>query len=175
MRVKAIPLPVALCGPHESTPATAARRLHEITDAMRMLKPTLALTWLLAGAAAHSQAPCRPADALARALLDGTADGGALAVTGRYALDEAALLDEGRLRVTVEAALAGPALRRLRELAPATLCVSLVLDVEGEVPVAHHRRLALDALTDCAVRATRTRMVMGITDATVPFPGRPGP
>jgi hypothetical protein len=34
------------------------------------------------------------------------------------------------------------------------------------------RRLALDALTDCAVRATRFRRVAGIAPTTVPFPGK---
>jgi ferritin-like protein len=35
------------------------------------------------------------------------------------------------------------------------------------------RKFALDALIDCAVRATRWRMVAGISPATVPFPGAP--
>lgn len=35
------------------------------------------------------------------------------------------------------------------------------------------RRLALDGLTDCAVRAVRWRRLAGITPATVAFPGRP--
>jgi hypothetical protein len=35
------------------------------------------------------------------------------------------------------------------------------------------RRLALDALTDCAVRATRWRRAAGVKPATVPFPGAP--
>ncbi|MFF5171147.1 ferritin-like domain-containing protein [Micromonospora sp. NPDC000089] len=35
------------------------------------------------------------------------------------------------------------------------------------------RTRALNALTDCAVRATRWRRVAGIVPATVPFPGRP--
>jgi hypothetical protein len=34
------------------------------------------------------------------------------------------------------------------------------------------RRLALDALTDCAVRATRFRRLAGVAPTTVPFPGR---
>lgn len=34
------------------------------------------------------------------------------------------------------------------------------------------RKLALDALVDCAVRATRVRRAAGRTPATVPFPGR---
>jgi hypothetical protein len=35
------------------------------------------------------------------------------------------------------------------------------------------RRTALDALIDCAVRATRWRRAAGATPATVAFPGRP--
>jgi hypothetical protein len=34
------------------------------------------------------------------------------------------------------------------------------------------RRLAVDALIDCAVRATRARTVAGVKPAIVPFPGR---
>jgi hypothetical protein len=35
------------------------------------------------------------------------------------------------------------------------------------------RAMAIDALSDCAVRATRWRRAAKITPATVPFPGRP--
>ncbi|HYN97541.1 MAG TPA: ferritin-like domain-containing protein [Pilimelia sp.] len=35
------------------------------------------------------------------------------------------------------------------------------------------RQFALDALVDCAVRATRWRRVAGASPATVPFPGKP--
>jgi hypothetical protein len=35
------------------------------------------------------------------------------------------------------------------------------------------RKLALDALIDCATRATQWRSTAGITPATVPFPGTP--
>jgi hypothetical protein len=34
------------------------------------------------------------------------------------------------------------------------------------------RQLAVDALIDCAVRATRARTIAGVKPATVPFPGR---
>ena len=34
------------------------------------------------------------------------------------------------------------------------------------------RQAAVDALTDCAVRATRWRRLAGVTPVTVPFPGR---
>ncbi|MEV1289986.1 ferritin-like domain-containing protein [Micromonospora sp. NPDC049679] len=36
------------------------------------------------------------------------------------------------------------------------------------------RAQSLDALTDCAVRATRWRRIAGVVPTTVPFPGRPG-
>jgi hypothetical protein len=36
------------------------------------------------------------------------------------------------------------------------------------------RRTALDALTDCAVRATRFRRAAGVSPVTVPFPGAVG-
>ncbi|MEV0841168.1 ferritin-like domain-containing protein [Actinocatenispora sera] len=38
---------------------------------------------------------------------------------------------------------------------------------------AAQRRQAIEAISDCAVRATRWRRVARITPATVPFPGRP--
>ncbi len=37
---------------------------------------------------------------------------------------------------------------------------------------ADDRRLAVDALTDCAIRATRLRKAANISPTTVPFPGR---
>jgi hypothetical protein len=40
--------------------------------------------------------------------------------------------------------------------------------------VAEERKLALDALTDCALRATRFRVLAGVSPATVPLPGAPG-
>jgi hypothetical protein len=40
-------------------------------------------------------------------------------------------------------------------------------DVTGD-----DRALAVDALTDCAVRATRARAAAGVQPATVPFPGQ---
>lgn len=38
---------------------------------------------------------------------------------------------------------------------------------------AAQRKQALDAMCDCAVRATRWRRTAGITPVTIPFPGRP--
>jgi Domain of unknown function (DUF4439) len=40
-------------------------------------------------------------------------------------------------------------------------------DVTGD-----DRALAVDALTDCATRATRARLIAGVRPATVPLPGR---
>jgi hypothetical protein len=42
-----------------------------------------------------------------------------------------------------------------------------LLDTDGD-----DRRIAVDALVDCAIRATRLRRAAGVTPATVPFPGR---
>jgi hypothetical protein len=42
-----------------------------------------------------------------------------------------------------------------------------LLQTDGE-----DRKLSLDALIDCAVRATRARRAAGRTPATVPYPGR---
>lgn len=44
------------------------------------------------------------------------------------------------------------------------------------IPVteAEQRRQAVEALTDCTVRATRWRVRAGVTPATVAFPGRTG-
>ncbi|MCP3960086.1 MAG: VWA domain-containing protein [bacterium] len=106
--------------------------------------------WLAAAAVGLAEPEpgrkCRPAATLARGLLDGEVDWRGLRLVSRYQLDEEALLDDGRLRATVEARLEGKALRDLRDLHPSALCISLVLDVEGELPVAHHRRLELDDL-----------------------------
>lgn len=45
--------------------------------------------------------------------------------------------------------------------------LAALLETEGD-----DRKLAVDALTDCAVRATRARRAAGLTPSTVPFPGR---
>jgi hypothetical protein len=42
-----------------------------------------------------------------------------------------------------------------------------LLDTTGD-----DRRVSVDALVDCAIRATRLRKAAGVTPATVPFPGR---
>jgi hypothetical protein len=49
----------------------------------------------------------------------------------------------------------------------AAVWLAALLDTDGE-----DRRLAADALIDCAVRATRARRAAGVTPTTVTFPGR---
>ena len=112
---------------------------------------TAAVLWILAAASgltrsAAADESCRPPADLARASMT-SADGGDLTVDSRYALDEDLLVDQGRLRATVAVRLAGTALSALRDLRPRTLCLSLVLDAEGELPVAHHRRLQVGDLS----------------------------
>jgi hypothetical protein len=46
--------------------------------------------------------------------------------------------------------------------------LAALLDTDGD-----ERRLAVDALSDCAVRATRIRRAASITPVTVAFPGHP--
>ena len=63
-------------------------------------------------------------------------------VAATYALDEAAL-DEGQLRAAVRLELGDRALGVLSTARPA-LCVSLVLDADGDLTVVHQRRLEVD-------------------------------
>ncbi len=109
----------------------------------------LAASWSLAGPACRGAAAadndCRPPATLARGLLEGAGDWGTLEIEGGYSIDQEILLDDGRLRATVEARLTGEALRALANLRPASICVSLVLDAEGELPVADHRQLSFSA------------------------------
>lgn len=92
-------------------------------------------------AARDAAAECRfPAD-LAERLLAGGIDFGDLPVEASFVMDEELLLDEGRLRATVEGMLeVGP----LRMAPSATLCVFLLLDVDGEAHLAHQQRIPFD-------------------------------
>ena len=113
---------------------------------------TAALCWsLLAVTAATADATadenCRSPAPVAQALLE-SGDVGSLPLESTYALDEDLLADEGRLQATVAVRLAGDALRQLRGVRPRSLCVSLVLDAEGELPVVHHRQLSVGDLSD---------------------------
>jgi hypothetical protein len=44
----------------------------------------------------------------------------------------------------------------------------IIADTEGD-----ERKLAVEALMDCAVRATHWRLAAGVTPSTLPFPGSP--
>ncbi|MEL7059561.1 MAG: VWA domain-containing protein [Acidobacteriota bacterium] len=84
---------------------------------------------------------CRlPAD-LASRLLRGEVALGDLPVAARFHVDQAILLDEGRLRATVEGTMGAEPLAQRTEV---LLCVFLLLDVDGEAMLAHAQRLDLD-------------------------------
>lgn len=84
---------------------------------------------------------CRfPAD-LAERLLSGGLDFGDVPLHADFLIDEQTLLDEGRLQATVEARMeSGP----LRQAPTATLCVFLLLDVDGEALLVHQNRIEFD-------------------------------
>ncbi len=116
--------------------------MHRLRAYARSATWIAALTCCAVTAAATDD--CRPPASLARSVFEGAGDG--FEIISGYILDEDLLVDEGRLRATVAARLEGSALRRLAGVRPSALCVSLVLDAEGELPVAHHRRLELSGL-----------------------------
>ncbi len=102
--------------------------------------------WILAAMlglvnATVADADCRSPATLARGLLGGSGTPGGLEVQAAYSLDEESLLAGEGLKATVIAHLDSEALRRLQAVRPTTLCVSLVFDAEGKLPVAHHRQL----------------------------------
>ncbi|MEM7354970.1 MAG: VWA domain-containing protein [Acidobacteriota bacterium] len=105
------------------------------------LSISLALLAALSLIQPSAAAGCRSGAVLAKNLLAGGADSGDLAIEGLYGLDEEALLDDGRLEATVAIRLTDAALRSLQGVGAGALCISLVLDVEGELRLAHHRRL----------------------------------
>ena len=92
-------------------------------------------------AAPSATESCRfPAD-LAERLLSGGLDFGDVPLQADFLIDEQTLLDEGRLRATVEARMeSGP----LRQAPTATLCVFLLLDVDGEALLVHQNRIDFD-------------------------------
>ncbi|MCG8456182.1 MAG: VWA domain-containing protein [Holophagales bacterium] len=106
-----------------------------------LLPLALALPALTVPVSAQEDTTCRfPAD-LAAHLLGGGFDSGDLPVGASFVVDEALLLDEGRLQATVEGQVqAGPLSLR----PSASLCVFLLLDVDGEAILAHQMRLELD-------------------------------
>ncbi|MDA8017981.1 MAG: VWA domain-containing protein [Thermoanaerobaculia bacterium] len=81
---------------------------------------------------------CRfPAD-LAERLLAGGLDFGDVPLRAGFLVDEEALLEEGKLRATVEGRMeVGP----LRQAPSAELCVFLLLDVDGEALLVHQNRI----------------------------------
>jgi VWFA-related protein len=111
----------------------------------RRLLPTLLVLAVLAPGVAAA-AGCQPPAALAERILGGGTGWGSLAVGGAYSLDEEALMDEGRLQATVEAALTGPALEALQGFGTTELCFALVLDVDGELVVHHERTVQVERL-----------------------------
>ncbi len=115
----------------------------------------------LADAAAGDDG-CRSAATLARSLFEGANDRGTFEITSGYSLDEDLLVNEGRLRATVAARLDGPSLRRLADVRPTVLCVSLVLDAEGELPVAHHQRISLPPLGETGDLGGATAWTYGL-------------
>ena len=94
-------------------------------------------------------------------MFEGASDWGTLEVESGYSLDQDFAAEDpagespfdGGLRATVEARLTGEALRALQGLRPKSICISLVLDAEGELPVAHHRRLSLETRDLAAAEA----------------------
>ena len=65
----------------------------------------------------------------------------------------------------------------------ATSALKLALTIEERTAVVRYaalpdttaadRTMAVEALSDCAVRATRSRRAAGVQPSTVPFPGKP--
>ncbi len=100
---------------------------------------------------AATDKPCRSAARLAEAALTGTGSWGDLTLESIYTLDEQLLVDEGVLEATVETRVSGKSLRSLQNLRASTLCVSVVLDAEGDLPVADHRRLDVGSLEGAEV------------------------
>ncbi len=81
---------------------------------------------------------CRFPAELAAQLLRGDVSLGDLGLQGQFLVDEQLLLDEGRLQATVEGQLdVGP----LRLQQRATLCIFLLLNVDGEAILAHQQRI----------------------------------
>ncbi len=128
---------------------------------------TLMLFFALLGV---SQAPeagaatCRPAAAQARSILAAASDWGDLEFSSQFGLDDDILLDQGRLVATVETQLEGRTLRSLSNLGTSRLCISIVLDVEGDVKVAHHRSLEPGDLT--TARALTYGVSVDLPEAT---------
>lgn len=101
-----------------------------------------ALLALLASAAAG--APCRPAARLVTQALERD-EWGALVATASFEIDSQKLETSTRLPVRIETRLDLRS-QPLSGLEKAVVCVSIVVDAEGELPVAYERQVAVPAL-----------------------------
>ena len=98
---------------------------------------------LMPSSAANAQddVSCRFPAELAGLLLQGDVDLGQLGLQAQFVVDEQMLIDQGVLRATVEGRLdVGP----LRLQRSASLCVFLLLNVDGEAILAHQNRIDVD-------------------------------
>ena len=102
--------------------------------------PALALSWLLV--VPSTDAVCRPPDDLARVLVENGATG-ELELSARFFLDEDAIADGGPLRSALEIQLEREGIRTLG-LASPTLCVSLVVEADGEMMTIYQRRVEVE-------------------------------
>ncbi len=89
----------------------------------------------------QSDTSCRFPAELAAQLLRGDVSFGDLSLSGQFVVNEQLLLDQGRLQATVEGQLDVGPLRLQRQ---ATLCVFLLLNVDGEAILAHQQRIDVD-------------------------------
>lgn len=100
---------------------------------------------LLLALPAAAQTRCRSAAPLADRILNDEAPWGGLPLAGSYSLDET-LLDQGRLRATVDFRLDVAALLARGASRLGKLCVGVVADVEGEVRSVHERPVEVEEL-----------------------------
>ena len=103
---------------------------------MLALSPTVA-------AEGDGSPPCSPPERLAAQLFDGEIPWDTLPLEASYQLDDEILEAEGRLQAQVDTRLGESALERLRSARP-VLCVALVLEAEGDLPVIHQQRISTD-------------------------------
>ncbi len=112
-------------------------------------------------------------------------DGGTLALATQAELAHRARRDVLVLRLTERGAPVPPAEPAYGVAEPVTDqagALKLAIGIEERTAAAWRaallstegddRRTAVDALTDCAIRATRLRKAANLTPLTVPFPGR---
>lgn len=156
--------------PSSGSPPPAPVADQETAQALqRALAAEHAALWVLELATAFV------ANKLAPALAEATT-----AHRARQDATETLLRDRGAVPAAPEPAYTAPA--------PATdqaSAIALLITAEADVAAAWRstvehtddtavRTLAVDSLTDAAVRATRWRRVIGVTPSTIAFPGAPG-